>query len=153
MSCAKAAERPPLRLGGIDGIVNAAGIMPYWRHARDAGRCMAPHAGSEPDRHLPRDPKLPAVDAEGADGDRRQCRFGRRPAAQRAGLTAYAASKGGVVNFGRALAAELAPQIRVNTVCPGLVDTPMGDKHRANVGNYALGGWPIRSKSPARSCI
>jgi len=42
------------------------------------------------------------------------------------------------VNFGRALAAELAPRIRVNTVCPGLVDTPMGDKHRANVANYAL---------------
>src|SRR5438128_1120653 len=54
------------------------------------------------------------------------------------GLTAYAASKGAVVNFGRALAAELAPKIRVNTVCPGLVDTPMGDKHRTNVGNYAL---------------
>jgi NAD(P)-dependent dehydrogenase (short-subunit alcohol dehydrogenase family) len=53
-------------------------------------------------------------------------------------LTAYAASKGGVVNFSRSLAAELAPAIRVNAVCPGMVDTPMADGHRANVQNYAL---------------
>lgn len=54
------------------------------------------------------------------------------------GLTAYAASKGGVVNLGRAMAAELAPAIRVNTVCPGMVDTPMAEGFHANVGNYAL---------------
>jgi len=54
------------------------------------------------------------------------------------GLTAYAASKGGVVNLTRAMAAELAPSIRVNTVCPGMVDTPMADGFRTNVGNYAL---------------
>jgi NAD(P)-dependent dehydrogenase (short-subunit alcohol dehydrogenase family) len=34
------------------------------------------------------------------------------------GMTAYAASQGGVVNLTRALAAELAPDIRVNSVCP-----------------------------------
>jgi NAD(P)-dependent dehydrogenase (short-subunit alcohol dehydrogenase family) len=39
--------------------------------------------------------------------------------------TAYAASKGGVLVFTKALAAELAPHIRVNAVCPGLVDTPL----------------------------
>ena len=54
------------------------------------------------------------------------------------GHTAYAASKGGVVNLSRALAAELAPKIRVNSVCPGMVDTPMADGFRANVNNYAL---------------
>jgi NAD(P)-dependent dehydrogenase (short-subunit alcohol dehydrogenase family) len=54
------------------------------------------------------------------------------------GLTAYAASKGGVINLTRALAAELAPKIRANTVCPGMVDTPMADGFRANVSNYAL---------------
>ena len=37
----------------------------------------------------------------------------------------YAASKGGVVNLTRALAIELAPDIRVNCVCPGWVDTDM----------------------------
>jgi NAD(P)-dependent dehydrogenase (short-subunit alcohol dehydrogenase family) len=37
----------------------------------------------------------------------------------------YSASKGGVVNLTRALALELAPDIRVNCVCPGWVDTDM----------------------------
>lgn len=52
--------------------------------------------------------------------------------------SAYSASKGGVLNLTRALAAELAPSIRANTVCPGLVDTPMAEGVQGNVGNYAL---------------
>jgi len=40
--------------------------------------------------------------------------------------SAYAASKGAVISFSRALALELAGRgIRVNSVCPGTVDTPM----------------------------
>jgi NAD(P)-dependent dehydrogenase (short-subunit alcohol dehydrogenase family) len=38
----------------------------------------------------------------------------------------YAASKGGLIAFGKALAAELAPLIRVNSICPGIVGTPKG---------------------------
>lgn len=41
------------------------------------------------------------------------------------GLAVYCASKGGVVNMTRALALELAPDVRVNCVCPGYVDTDM----------------------------
>ena len=37
----------------------------------------------------------------------------------------YCASKGGVVNMTRAMALELAPEVRVNCVCPGYVDTDM----------------------------
>lgn len=37
----------------------------------------------------------------------------------------YCASKGGVVNMTRAMALELAPDVRVNCVCPGYVDTDM----------------------------
>ncbi len=40
-------------------------------------------------------------------------------------LVVYCASKGGVVNMTRALALELAPDMRVNCVCPGYVDTDM----------------------------
>ena len=40
-------------------------------------------------------------------------------------LSVYCASKGAVVNLTRALALELAPQVRVNSVCPGYVDTDM----------------------------
>ena len=41
------------------------------------------------------------------------------------GLSVYCASKAGVVNLTRALALELAPDIRINSVCPGYVDTDM----------------------------
>jgi NAD(P)-dependent dehydrogenase (short-subunit alcohol dehydrogenase family) len=37
----------------------------------------------------------------------------------------YCASKGGVVNMTRAMALELAPEVRINCVCPGYVDTDM----------------------------
>jgi NAD(P)-dependent dehydrogenase (short-subunit alcohol dehydrogenase family) len=38
---------------------------------------------------------------------------------------AYCAAKGGVVNLTRALAIELAPEIRVNCVCPGAMNTEL----------------------------
>jgi NAD(P)-dependent dehydrogenase (short-subunit alcohol dehydrogenase family) len=44
-----------------------------------------------------------------------------------AGYIAYCASKGGVVVMTKALAAELAPQVRVNCLCPGGIETPMTD--------------------------
>lgn len=40
-------------------------------------------------------------------------------------VSAYAASKGGLVALTRALAIEWGPEIRVNAVLPGAVDTPM----------------------------
>jgi NAD(P)-dependent dehydrogenase (short-subunit alcohol dehydrogenase family) len=41
------------------------------------------------------------------------------------GMTAYSASKGAIVAFSKALAAELGPEgIRVNSLCPGWIDTP-----------------------------
>jgi NAD(P)-dependent dehydrogenase (short-subunit alcohol dehydrogenase family) len=38
---------------------------------------------------------------------------------------AYCASKAAIVGLTKAMAAELAPAIRVNALCPGPVDTPM----------------------------
>lgn len=43
----------------------------------------------------------------------------------RADFSAYCASKAGVVGLTRALARELAPDITVNAMAPGPVDTPM----------------------------
>lgn len=38
---------------------------------------------------------------------------------------AYAASKGAVVNLTRQMAIQWAPAVRVNCVCPGVIETPM----------------------------
>jgi 3-oxoacyl-[acyl-carrier protein] reductase len=37
----------------------------------------------------------------------------------------YSAAKGATLSFSRSLALELAPKIRVNSVSPGLIDTPL----------------------------
>jgi 3-oxoacyl-[acyl-carrier protein] reductase len=44
-----------------------------------------------------------------------------------AGYSNYAASKGGQISFTKALSTELAPDIRVNSVAPGWVDTELND--------------------------
>jgi NAD(P)-dependent dehydrogenase (short-subunit alcohol dehydrogenase family) len=125
-------------MGGIDGLVNAAGVMGIGRvldvpaaefrrivDVNLTGTYIVTRACLP---WLKAAPMATVVNIASAQG--------LLPNAP--GHTAYAASKGGVVNLSRALAAELAPSIRVNTVCPGMVDTPMADGFRKNVGNYAL---------------
>lgn len=125
-------------LGGIDGLVNAAGIMitgpladmPAARFRKVVevnltGTYIVTRACVP---WLAKSPRSTIVNIGSAQG--------LLPNAP--GHTAYAASKGAVVNISRALAAELAPAIRVNCICPGMVDTPMAEGFKANVGNYAL---------------
>ena len=51
------------------------------------------------------------------------------------GMTAYSASKGAIVAFSKALAAEVARDgIRVNAICPGWVDTPFNQPAIAFMG-------------------
>ena len=52
------------------------------------------------------------------------------------GAAAYCASKGGVVNLTKAMALDLAGKIRVNCICPAVVDTPMVDA-RVQAGNVS----------------
>jgi NAD(P)-dependent dehydrogenase (short-subunit alcohol dehydrogenase family) len=63
---------------------------------------------------------------------------------------AYIASKGGVIALTRILAIEAAPKVRVNSICPGTVDTPMTRQYlRDETGSvrpevlsaYALGRY------------
>lgn len=65
------------------------------------------------------------------------------------GMTAYSASKGAIVGFGRALAAELAVDgIRVNTLCPGWIDTPFNQPAIDFMGGRAVQEEAVRHAVP-----
>jgi NAD(P)-dependent dehydrogenase (short-subunit alcohol dehydrogenase family) len=50
--------------------------------------------------------------------------------------SAYVTSKHGLVGLTTSVSAELMPQgIRVNLVCPGVIDTPMHQRIRENIGD------------------
>ncbi|KQV22136.1 3-oxoacyl-ACP reductase [Rhizobium sp. Root1203] len=135
---AKAVEKAASEMGGIDGLINAAGIMSKglatevpadeWRRIIEVNLTGTYIVARSCIPFLQLHDHSTIVNIASAQG--------LLPNAP--GHTAYAASKGGVVNLTRALAAELAPKIRVNSIAPGMVDTPMADGYRANVGNYAL---------------
>lgn len=55
----------------------------------------------------------------------------------------YAAAKGGVVNMTRAMAVELAPDIRVNCLCPGGVDTDMLRQAAVRIAGSVEAGYDI----------
>lgn len=112
-------------MGGIDGIVNAAGIdlirdfaamtPAEWQRVfavNVTGTMAVCHAA------------LAALsDNETASIVNLASGAGLSPIA---GRTAYCASKAAVVMFSKALAIDLAPRnIRVNVVCPGAIETPM----------------------------
>jgi NAD(P)-dependent dehydrogenase (short-subunit alcohol dehydrogenase family) len=61
-----------------------------------------------------------------------------------AGNVSYAASKGAVMSLTRVLAMETAAEnIRVNAICPGVIDTPMNERNRARMADpsQAEEGW------------
>ncbi len=67
------------------------------------------------------------------------------------GSVAYAASKGAVMTMTRGMAKELGPDIRVNAICPGMIDTdfhnvftkPEVRTHVANVSPVKREGLPV----------
>lgn len=134
----RAIDQAAEKVGGIDGVVNAAGIMLTGPTVEMAAETWE---------------KVISVNLSGSFFVVKACLpwlrkeegstivnigsgAGLLPNAP--GLAAYAASKGGIIALTKALASDLAPHVRVNCVCPGMVDTPMADGFRANVGNYAL---------------
>lgn len=50
------------------------------------------------------------------------------------GAVAYATAKGAVMTMTRGLAKELGPDIRVNAVCPGMIDTDFHNIHTPDAG-------------------
>jgi NAD(P)-dependent dehydrogenase (short-subunit alcohol dehydrogenase family) len=134
-------------LGGLDGVVNAAGIFsPAGLTDTTAELFSRTLAVNLMGTFLVIQAAAPMLLASGAativnigSG------VGITPTGP--GSTAYVASKGGVIAMSKALAMELAPLVRVNVVCPGMVDTPMtqgflrnaaGDVEPALANRYAL---------------
>ena len=132
-------------LGGLDGLVNAAGISrrglieevptEVWRQTIDVN-LFGPYFLCRA--------AIPALRRAGEATIVNIASIGAlRPAK---GVAAYCASKAGVLMLSKCLAAELAPDIRVNALCPGTVETAMTEElladpataHRLTTGN-ALG--------------
>ncbi|WP_424933470.1 SDR family NAD(P)-dependent oxidoreductase [Amaricoccus macauensis] len=61
------------------------------------------------------------------------------------GAVAYATSKGAVMTMTRGLAKELGPDIRVNALCPGMIDTDFHNIHTKDEARRALeASAPVR---------
>jgi len=65
-----------------------------------------------------------------------------------ANLSTYCASKGGVVLLTKALSAEFAPDVRINCVCPGWVDTDMAKVYINRSDDPAAARAEIDAESP-----
>ena len=65
-----------------------------------------------------------------------------------ANLSTYCASKGGVVLLTKALSAEFAPEVRINCVCPGWVDTDMAKVYINRSDDPAAARAEIDADSP-----
>lgn len=110
--------------GGLDGVVNAAGIantdwadavsLEDWKRVIDVNLTGTFNVSRAALPHLRAAGAGTIVNLSSGQG--------LQPFKQR---SAYAASKAGVIAFSKCIAMEWAPQVRVNTICPGAVDTPM----------------------------
>ncbi len=123
---ATAVEQASAWLGGLDAVVNAAGVS----HPLDLPR-LGPEEWDS----------VIAINLSGTFHVAREA--GLRMSREGGGaivnigselaitaqpkMVAYCASKAGVLGLTRALAMELAPAVRVNAICPGGVQTPMLD--------------------------
>src|SRR5439155_1118113 len=124
-------------LDGLDGVVNGAGI--------DLLRRFEEMTSEEWARVLAVDLTGPMLVCHAAVPAMKRAGRGTivniasgaalRPLEQR---TAYCAAKAGLVMFGKTLAVDLAPyHIRVNAICPGIIDTPLFRSSRAGAADPA----------------
>ena len=112
------------RFGGVDAVVGNAGV--------NLPKLIDDTTSEEFDRLFAINVKALVLLAQAAHAALAKTKGSFTVIASKTGLVAqrnspiYVASKGAAVQLARALALDWAPeQIRVNAVCPGIVDTPM----------------------------
>jgi NAD(P)-dependent dehydrogenase (short-subunit alcohol dehydrogenase family) len=146
---AHAVEEARAFMGGIDGVVNAAGILrtlpleqttpEIWRRIHDVNLlgpfllCNAalPHLRAAGEATVVNIASTGGIDTPTM-------------------MVSYGASKAGLIGLTKGQAMEWAPDIRANAICPGFVKTPMTDA--LVVGNELPGGGEnaIRSNGAGR---
>ena len=150
-ACARMVEETIARFGRLTTLVNSAGVRPERRDPTPAlsewQRVVNINLTGS---YLVSRAALPALGASGAASITNLASiFGLVGGAT---SSSYAASKGAIVNLTRQMALEWAPRVRVNCVCPGVIETPMTaelrlDPEWAEVGAQTLPARPLR---PAR---
>lgn len=145
---ARAVEKSVAELGGLDAVINVAGIQRSGAIAEldedvwddqmrvNARSCFLTSKYTVP--HLREAGGGAIVTTSSAAGVKGF-----------AGMTAYSASKGAVIAFTRALAVELASDnIRANCICPGWVATPFNNPAIAFRGGQAAHDALIQASVP-----
>jgi NAD(P)-dependent dehydrogenase (short-subunit alcohol dehydrogenase family) len=122
--CDHMVEETLARFGRLTTLVNSAGVRP---EARDRAPAL-PEWERVVDTNLGGTylPSRAALGALGASGAGAIVNLASVYGLVGGSLSpAYAASKGAVVNLTRQMAVQCAPTVRVNCVCPGMIETPM----------------------------
>ena len=120
----RAVEEAGEQLGGLDGLVNCAGVFyPGRAEEGDLDGWTRTIDVNLTGPFLVTAAALPFLKkAETATIVNVSSGIGLRPGP---GSGAYAASKAGLLAWSKVLAQEVGPKIRVNTTCPGPTDTPL----------------------------
>ena len=149
--CAAVVAAAVSALGGLDVVVNNAGIY--------RGGAMAEADEAEWDAVIDTNVKgvfftskaaLPSLTARRGNIVNVGSECGLQGFAE---ATIYCASKGAVVNLTRAMALELAPEVRVNCICPGAVATDMmyGERDARARGPQGRGERPLSATDRGRA--
>ena len=124
--CEAAVAEAVQRFGGLDGLVNNAGIVDVTRGGcrEIPGGRVGPRDGGQRQGHVADDPRR---DRRDADGGSIVNLASETAFSGSHGMSHYVASKAAVIGLTRALARELGPAgIRVNAIAPGYTDTEGG---------------------------
>jgi NAD(P)-dependent dehydrogenase (short-subunit alcohol dehydrogenase family) len=123
---ARAVEAASAFMGGIDGVVNAAGILrtlpleqttpEIWRRIHDVNlfgpyllsNLALPHLRAAGDATIVNIASMGGIETPPM-------------------MASYGASKAGLIGLTQGQALEWAPDIRANAICPGMIATPMTD--------------------------